>query len=407
MQKIYLVYNHLCADEVDAVPGLNWHPPGMDFPSELHMALCYDPRFEYIEASKITTQMKWLYELNFFYTADDFTPSWPALDVLASHDLLQQGLHRGNGRLLINLSQESFVPDPASRLIEYIRSRHIPDNAVIFATGAVNASEVLPAQGLIYQPLLMRTCESRSCMWAKQGQQSTLLRSDISRRFLCFNRRFRPHRFQLLAMLQQQQLLHHFYISFDRSVEGQDARESVRQQCSSLPQGDQIVRTIDDLYDSLPWHLDKTDMDVNLVQFHKNDDVSDLYLHSGISVITDTDFHTAAIFPTEKAFHPIRYCQPFIMVNAAGTLSAMRRDGYRTFARWWDETYDDIQDHQARMEAIVRLIAEIAAWSDQRFAQFLQDSRDVCLHNLDLLKTCHDRPGYADAAHRLFDQSGD
>jgi hypothetical protein len=84
----------------------------------------------------------------------------------------------------------------------------------------------------------------------------------------------------------------------------------------------------------------------------------------------------------------------------------MRNDGYRTFDSWWDETYDDIQDHQARMQAIVRLIADIAAWSDQTFAQFLLDSRDVCLHNLDLLKTCHDRPEYADAAHRLFDRSG-
>jgi hypothetical protein len=403
MQKIYLLYNHLCADEVDDVPGLNWHLPGMDFPSELHMGLCYDPRFEYLEASKVTADMQWLYELNYFYTSEDFTPDWPALDVLASNDLLRQGLHQGNGRLLINLSQESFIPQPASRLIEYVRSRHIPDHAVIFGTGAVNASEVLPAQGLIYQALLMRTCESRSCMWAKKGQQHQLLRSDISRRFLCFNRRFRPHRFQLLAMLEQQRLLDHFYISFGRSVEGLDARESVRHQCQSLPDGDHIIKTIDDLYDRLPFHLDKTDMDVNLVQFHANDDVSDLYLRTGISVVTDTAFHSDAIFPTEKAFHPIRYCQPFIIVGSAGTLRTMRNDGYRTFDSWWDESYDTITDHHTRMAAIVAVIAGIAAWSDQTFAEFLVDSWDICLHNLNLLKSCHARPEYTDAARKLFD----
>ena len=400
MNKIYLLYHSL----FQGVPSLNWLPAHIEMDgTELHEGLCHDPLFEFKDISKVASQDNWLYELNYFFTPQDFTDDCTILDRIVHDQKLMEGLHQGKGKVLVNLMHEGYFPELVEQMIGFLRSKNIPDNAVICASGAANAADIFPARGMIYQTISTRYFESRSTRWIKWGNFSSQPRSNVSRRFICFNRRFRSHRLQLLAYLHEADVLDQFYISFGRSVEGLDAKQSARDFCRDLPDVEKVIKNIDALYDRLPFILDNSVLDYNLVDEHFNKNVLQLYADSGISVISETLFHTDSIFHSEKTYHPMRYCQPFIMVNASGSLATLRRDGYRTFGDFWDESYDDIKDHHARMQAIIQLIKEIAAWSDSKFKQFLIDSREICLHNLRLLESCHDRLDYIADISKIFD----
>jgi hypothetical protein len=143
--------------------------------------------------------------------------------------------------------------------------------------------------------------------------------------------------------------------------------------------------------------LDTDDWGPNLAHAHGPGPVDRFYQQTGISVITETTGYDEEIFFSEKTFHPIRNCQPFMMVSTPGTLMHLRQLGYGTFSEWWDEGYDLIQDHQGRMEAVVDQIQIIAGWSDQRFREFLHDSRQICLNNLKvLIAASHNQISWSD-----------
>jgi hypothetical protein len=400
MQKIYLPYYELTACNQ---PAMNWVPYAQPEPSELEINLGFDSRLQRKLVSDIRPDDRWLYELNWFYTADEFNLDWPILDRLMSNKLLMDGVYNGQGRLLINLSGEGFIPWPPARFVEFMQHRNIPSAAVIWAGGARNLPNLLAQYNIPFLPLHIRMWESYSCYYHKSRTVQLPQRDVIDKRFICFNRLFRSHRFHLLALLHQQKLLSEFYFSFARRCQGSDAKIAVRQQCSGLHDTDQVINSIDQLYDHLPMVLDRSDYDRNLIMPQLMDSALHYYMRSGISIVTETFFDRQDLFISEKSYNPMRYLQPFIIVGQAGTLSALRSDGYKTFDTWWDESYDDVIDDQARMHIVVDIISRIAAWSDSKFKQFLIDSREICLHNLRLLESCHDRLDYIADISKIFD----
>jgi len=96
---------------------------------------------------------------------------------------------------------------------------------------------------------------------------------------------------------------------------------------------------------------------------------------SFLHVVSETIWQNK-IHLTEKVFKPIVLHQPFVVLQAPGSLQYLRSYGFRTFGDWWDESYDDIQDPQERMQAI----ADIVNWIS---TQDLYKLRDEMAHVLE------------------------
>jgi hypothetical protein len=62
---------------------------------------------------------------------------------------------------------------------------------------------------------------------------------------------------------------------------------------------------------------------------------------------------------TEKTLRPIACGQPFLVMAGAGTLKYLRDHGFQTFQGLVDESYDQEQDHQARMAGVIRSMQQI------------------------------------------------
>ena len=80
------------------------------------------------------------------------------------------------------------------------------------------------------------------------------------------------------------------------------------------------------------------------------------------NIILETHFDadgSGGAFLTEKTFKAIKHGQPFVVVGCAGSLSALRDLGYRTFDHAVDNSYDTIQDNTERWIAVRKTIAQL------------------------------------------------
>ena len=100
---------------------------------------------------------------------------------------------------------------------------------------------------------------------------------------------------------------------------------------------------------------------------------------SFLHVVNETVWQDKIHF-TEKIFKPIVMHQPFVVLQAPGSLEYLKGYGFKTFADWWDESYDAIEDPQQRMQAV----ADIVNWiTTQDINKMRHSMKHVLEYNYD------------------------
>lgn len=117
---------------------------------------------------------------------------------------------------------------------------------------------------------------------------------------------------------------------------------------------------------------------------------------SFLHVVNETVWQDKIHF-TEKVFKPIVLHQPFVVLQAPGSLTYLRSYGFKTFGAWWDESYDSIEDPQERMQAIADIVnwigsrsmdeiqtmrMEMASVLEHNFRHFYENIPAICLNEL-------------------------
>lgn len=105
------------------------------------------------------------------------------------------------------------------------------------------------------------------------------------------------------------------------------------------------------------------------------------YERTFISLISETLMDKGAIFITEKTWKPIIVGHPFIMVGNKHNLKFLKDLGYKTFDRWIDETYDDIEDENERRGAIMKELKRLSNLGVEKLKQIRLEMSDVCEYN--------------------------
>ncbi len=101
---------------------------------------------------------------------------------------------------------------------------------------------------------------------------------------------------------------------------------------------------------------------------------------SFLHVVSETVWQDKIHF-TEKIFKPIVLHQPFVVVQAPGSLEYLQSYGFKTFDKWWDESYDKIQDPKERMKAIATIIDDIGSKDIKELETLRMEMADVLEHN--------------------------
>lgn len=118
-----------------------------------------------------------------------------------------------------------------------------------------------------------------------------------------------------------------------------------------------------------------------------NDAVSDnmlsFYENIFVDIICETFFSGSTFFPTEKTARPFVTRTPFIVMGPAHFLTNLRKLGFKTFSKYWDESYDWLSN-ASRVLAIGKLIDEIASWDQNKIKSTMSDMKTILDHNHNL-----------------------
>lgn len=204
------------------------------------------------------------------------------------------------------------------------------------------------------------------------------------KKFLCFNRTMRPHRYILGYMALKLNLLDNsifsFLNKFDYTV------ESVLKEFNSfeLSDGKNFAKTLHDL---IPYELDTQHLSQNERQgFNSANSKQSWFKDTYIHITSETRFIEGETpFVSEKTWKPIANLQPFIMVGNHHTLAYLKQLGFKTFSPFIDESYDEITDYKLRMKHIYSEIERLNNMPIKEIHNWYYSIKDVLLHNQQLL----------------------
>jgi len=103
-----------------------------------------------------------------------------------------------------------------------------------------------------------------------------------------------------------------------------------------------------------------------------------LYQDTYFSIVTETVFDYPYSFRTEKIWKPIAIGHPWIAVANQGFYKGMHNLGFRTFDHIIDESFDQIDNNQDRLNRIVKVVTDLC---QQDLVSFLDSTREVCKYN--------------------------
>lgn len=90
--------------------------------------------------------------------------------------------------------------------------------------------------------------------------------------------------------------------------------------------------------------------------------------------------HQYAYF-TEKTFKAILMKRPFVIVGTKGTLAQLQRMGFKTFDAFWDESYDQNDNHSQRIEAVLDIVRQISSMSVEQLQEMCYNMSSIIEHN--------------------------
>lgn len=113
----------------------------------------------------------------------------------------------------------------------------------------------------------------------------------------------------------------------------------------------EIVDKLD--FNLSPKYLDISDL-ANLNQIAP--ELEQYYRESFCDIVGESRFTRPMGNVSEKVFKPICYKKPFVLAAPAKSLAYLKSLGFKTFGDFWDESYDECEDHEKRLKKVLTTI---------------------------------------------------
>ena len=212
----------------------------------------------------------------------------------------------------------------------------------------------------------------------------------IKKKYITFNRitsGLRVYRSLLISELIKHNILEQGYVSYNDAC-SENGANYIRNLTDARENGiitqETLLETIENLNRaSLPMRIDFKDQQFipnNSFQLSAITETQESFCY----LVTETCYWERKHHLTEKIFKPIVSKMPFVLVGPAHNLKYLREYGFKTFDKWIDESYDDIEDPILRMQAIGRTMKQICDKSEQELYDILQEMTPILEHNFNL-----------------------
>lgn len=303
---------------------------------------------------------------------------------------------QGRALIVIDYVLENVVErSEFIQLHEALKHSMIPPDQIVLTLNGFNAKTVYEnwfdqnERALTVQswPHVMHCLSYALAMDQGSGPNIDLLMStkNVLRTnyFLFKNRHGREHRKILLWLLQQAQVLDKADWSFLVKFQYSEAEQrhlsrryqinfdsiSAQSACEQTPRALRSEKHIS--FNNIdPWHY-------SYKQPH---------FDSYFDVCTETFVDTEYKFLTEKIFKPISSFQPFLFAAFPGALSLLRELGFKTFAPYINESYDNESHTGTRLQMIVDEVKRLCAMNKEEIHTWYWQMEEILIHNHEHLK---------------------
>jgi len=210
------------------------------------------------------------------------------------------------------------------------------------------------------------------------------------KRFLCFNRRIRPHRYAMIAMFHHNNLLKNNLVSYslergkDLNHLGQNGPDlhTMTTIMGKTILRDSYMSYYNELVELSPMTIDYENLTNIMGPGHEN---KEPYSKTYFSIVTETPFPERNYFSSEKIFRPMIQYHPFIVYGSPFTLKSLRELGFKTFSPFIDESYDETISPFRRMQKITKEIKRLCSMSDTEMHEWFLSMKDILVHNRNLM----------------------
>lgn len=207
-------------------------------------------------------------------------------------------------------------------------------------------------------------------------------------KFLFLNGRVRPHRKYLYEKLKRMGLLDQCIWTMLDSRPAFGSHYSFRENDINVMTTVSELRYLDSQYEVSLYRNNRVDADLGQRTFIKNqlfnNEWGEIYLEPApyidtyFSLVTETVCEYSHSFRTEKLAKVLAQGHPWIVAANPGFYRDLRNLGFKTFDGIIDESFDEIQDHQTRMDRILALVQDLCS---QDLDAFQQQCRPICEYN--------------------------
>lgn len=311
--------------------------------------------------------------------------------------------------LVLNNSHEAFlsVVEPIYRYV--ILGHNIPANKIILMTGSFDMVQEVTRVSDFYgkDPVkveLTMDFETNARhaydVLTEEGNwnpPNTQHDGEREKRFLNFNRRWRLHRPTLVMLMKQYGILDKGFVSLAKSDCGNDWKkmaEAILAMHQDFPDISYVAYHMRSELEQMPdMYLDEGDLVTNRADIALSPEHNRLYEQSYFSVVSETHFYMShkgyepTRFLSEKAWKPILFKHPFIMVSTPHILDCLRQIGYQTFDGIINESYDKIENDGDRLMAVTEEIHRLSVMPHDDIVDVMNRCREVCDYNFKVLTT--------------------
>lgn len=267
---------------------------------------------------------------------------------------------------------------------KWIEDINIPSESVHYIHGNLLVDEVRKQRGLSFKCHPISIFDSWIDYRILKNPIVEFKPVDEKYLLLSYNRNPRPHRVYLVSQLIKHNLFEKGRIS--------------------LGKFEPFDNDYEELSKMTPIIIDRT-LDIN---WAVNIELPD-YEATFISIITETLIDTSILFMSEKIWKPIVVGQPFILLGNLGTLAYIKEQGFKTFDRWIDESYDNEPDHHKKIDMIVNEVSKFKNKSIEELTQIREEMNEICLFNrnrfIEIIKEkySYDGHGWSDNKKPIVD----
>lgn len=285
-------------------------------------------------------------------------------------------IRNGKSKILLLFLYEGYSGSKGNWDLEIIEKwrfdSNLPKDSIYYICGNFLIENLLKKKQLGYQGRPIHCFEP----WNIYNEAGIVKFNPIDEKylFLSYNRNPRPQRITLLIDLLSVNLFNKGLISLNNF------------DFSPPPECD--ITHFNFLKNNAPFIIDQRyDLNYNLACNITKED----YEKTFISLLSESLVDDDTLFFSEKIWKPIMVGHPFILYGNQFSLKYLKSNGYQTFDKWIDESYDNEPDRNKRSLMVVNELKKFENKSIDELMTIRQEMSEVCKHNKEHYRKTFDK----------------